>query len=313
MIKNETFSIRQMIELTGLSEFTIRGWENRYKAFKPKRTETGRREYTKNDVERALLIRELLKRDHKISKIASLNNSQLQELFKDSAPTETAASKKISVHTKAATEALELMALQKWSDLADLFKSLPSQNVSSFLNEFVLPVLSQLSAQLESQMVSVAQEHIISSYLKEKIYSMLAKTESVKKYKGKMKFVLATPEGDHHDLGLLMAHLLIRAHGITSLYLGPHTPTKDLAETSLRYEATHLLITSNISKKEGAHQDLLKFVSDLKEKIGSNIKILMAGRQAPHVQNQVESSLLSFSSFIEFEDFLKTATSKRSA
>ena len=81
MGQNEIFSIRQMIELTGLSEFTIRGWENRYQAFSPDRSDTGRREYRKKDIERALLFRELLNRGHKISHIAKRNNQKLQSLF----------------------------------------------------------------------------------------------------------------------------------------------------------------------------------------------------------------------------------------
>lgn len=309
MIKNETFSIRQMIELTGLSEFTIRGWENRYKAFKPKRSETGRRKYDKTDVERALLIRELLKRGHKISKIAHLKNEKLQVLFKG-----TENIQNISIENKEVNRALELMALQKWGELYELFRSSQFKNPEHLVHKFILPIISKLAQLVDTGAVSIAQEHIISSYIKEKIYSSLANIDTKSKMisdSKKIKFILVAPEGDHHDIGLLLAHLLIRSKGFNSLYLGPHTPAQDLSETTLRYEASHILISSNISKAEGANQDLLKYVSSIQEKIGSKIKILLAGRQAPYIQNQQnESSILSFFTFLDFESYLNSLKSQ---
>lgn len=41
-----------IIELTGLSEFSLRGWENRCEAFNPQESEEGRCEYNKKDIEK---------------------------------------------------------------------------------------------------------------------------------------------------------------------------------------------------------------------------------------------------------------------
>lgn len=312
MSQNEMFSIRQMIELTGLSEFTIRGWENRYSAFKPLRSETGRREYTKSDIERALLLRELLKRGHKISKIATLKNHKLQELFEQTE--EKRHLEKSSIQTDSlVSEAVEMMALQKWTELSFLLKNISSKNTCQMILEFFLPLLSELANQVEAGLVSIAQEHVLSSFLKERIYSALSeldKKKSPPKAAKNIRFVLATPEGDYHEIGLLLAHLLIRSHGITSLYLGPHTPAKDLAETALRFEATHLLIVSTVSKKQGAHQELLSFVSDVQKKVGSHLQILLAGSQSPHIPQEKKSTLVSLGHFFEFDTYLKSLGGK---
>ncbi len=301
------FSIRQMIELTGLSEFTIRGWENRYSAFDPQRSNTGRREYSKSDVERALLLRELLKRGHKISKIAKVNNKKLLGFFEQKADD-------VSPNSKVVTAALELMALQKWSELSRLFKKVQSKKTEELIQGFFLPVLTELASQIQAGIVSIAQEHVFSSFLKEKIYSALSDLENKKKTNRahkKVRFVLATPEGDHHEIGLLLAHLLIRSSGFTSLYLGPHTPAQDIAETTLRFEATHLLIVSTISKKQGARQELLNFVGDIQKSVGSHFQIWLAGSQVPQFPFEQKSPLLNIGSFHEFDKHLKVLKEKR--
>ncbi len=307
MDREDSFTIRQMIELTGLSEFTIRGWENRYSAFHPHRTETGRREYRKSDIERALLIRELVKRGYKVGKIAKLTNKKLQEVFETMHD-----SKKLPAHKKNlqhASQAIDLMSLQKWTELDSFIKKIPTKNASELIHNFFLPALAELSALVVAGNVSVAQEHIFSSLLKEKIYSLL----SVRNFKKasrvgtKMeRFVLATPEGDYHEIGLLLAHLLICSYGFTSLYLGSHTPAQDLSETALRFGSSHLLIVSTVSKKAGGKQDLFAYISDVQKMIGDHLKILVAGPQVSHSSAREDSAILRMTSFHDLEDYLKT-------
>ncbi len=316
MGRNEIFSIRQMVELTGLSEFTIRGWENRYSAFEPRRTETGRREYTKDDIERALLLRELLKRGQKIGKIATLNRQRLRDLFEIC---ETKSSEGLVASSQQGTEkvaeVLELMALQKWADLEAIFRKIQGRKSKTLIHQFFLPVVQALSKKVESGLVSIAQEHILSSLLKEAIYACLTEVKTrvrASGAEGKTRFVLAAPEGDYHEIGLLLAHLLIRSYGFPSLYLGPHVPSRDLSETVLRFEAPHLLIVSTVSKKEGAKQELLTFISEVQNRIGSQTRILIAGSQAPQMGRYEKSSVSVLSSFKDLEDLLIQYGGRRS-
>lgn len=311
MRTKEIFTIRQMIELTGLSEFTIRGWENRYSAFQPTRSESGRRKYKKTDIERALLLRELIKRGHKISQIAPMDNKKLQGLFEDS---ESKTHNKMSLLTNSsplANEAMELMALQKWAELTGLLQGVSSENSEDLIFHFFLPVLTALSSRVNQGFVSISQEHIFSSLLKERIYSELASYPTkFKRSKLNDRFVLAAPEGDYHDLGLLLAHLLLRSHGLTSLYLGPHSPAADVAETSLRFEATHLLIVSTTSKRQGAKQDIFQYINDLQRRLNTEVKILVAGPQThPMAKNQTYG-FRAIESFFELNQYLTTLRGK---
>ena len=207
------------------------------------------------------------------------------------------------------TNALEMMALQKWEDLEALLKRLEVKKIGLMIREFFIPLLQGLAAQISKGQISISQEHIFSAFLKEKIYTLLSHLNSSnKKTKSKAKgarFVLASPEGDFHETGLLLAHLLIRSQGYTSLYLGPHTPVQDLSETALRFHASHILIVSTVSKLGGARHELLSFVSEVQKKVGQGVHILIAGGQVP-TSSLRKPSLSILRDFSSLELFLQS-------
>lgn len=302
-----------MVELTGISEFTIRGWENRYSAFEPNRGKTGRRQYSKADVERALLLRELLKRGHKIGNVAPLSSLKLKNLFESAANRITVPDAPSKSQSELANRALELVALQKWTEPDSYIKNIPHKNATKLIHEFFLPALKLLSEKIEAGHVSIAQEHIFSSLIKEKIHSALSALELRKKGKTKeshIRFVLAAPEGDYHETGLLLAHLLIRSLGYTSLYLGPHTPAQDLSETALRFDCSHLLIVATVCKKGGARQEPLSYISEVQKKVGLQTQIVLAGHQAP-IAFEAKYSLTILKDFSSFEEFLERLQARK--
>ncbi|NNC90010.1 MAG: MerR family transcriptional regulator [Akkermansiaceae bacterium] len=82
----ERFGIGAVVRRTGLSAPNIRVWEKRYGAVVPQRTETNRRRYSAEDVERLVLMKRLTARGHAISNIATLSRKQLEaRLAKESA------------------------------------------------------------------------------------------------------------------------------------------------------------------------------------------------------------------------------------
>lgn len=311
MAAKETFLIRQLVDLTGLSEFTLRGWENRYKAFSPDRTESGRRVYSKQDVERALLLRELVSRGHRIGDIVPLSNQKLQNLFDQDKAVESSESH--GVDPAEVDQVLNLVALQKWEELRTFIAKVSFTKTEDLIHQFLIPVMQKAGAQVSEGIVSISQEHILSAAIKEKIYATLTSLNTKKRKKSvssKSRFILAGPEGDHHEIALLMAHLLLHLHGFTSLYLGPHTPVKDLSETALRFDCTHIVIASTLSKKLGAQEGILSYLQKLRANIGPKIKILVGGQETFGAMNGTGSLFQQVSSFTEFELYLKALKKK---
>ena len=63
-LMNELLPLRVVARRAGLSADVLRAWERRYKAVVPVRTDTGRRMYSADDVERLVLLRRLTLAGH---------------------------------------------------------------------------------------------------------------------------------------------------------------------------------------------------------------------------------------------------------
>ena len=75
----QSFSIRDMENLSGIKAHTIRIWEKRYNLFKPERTSTNIRTYSLASLQKLLNITLLYNNGFKISKIAKIPEEQIPE------------------------------------------------------------------------------------------------------------------------------------------------------------------------------------------------------------------------------------------
>tara|TARA_R110000850_G_scaffold48942_3_gene121030 strand:+ start:1778 stop:2752 length:975 start_codon:yes stop_codon:yes gene_type:complete len=75
----EHYDIGAICRLTGVNAPNLRMWEKRYSVVEPARSETGRRLYSSEDLERLKLLKSLVDTGHAIGNIASLPNEALKE------------------------------------------------------------------------------------------------------------------------------------------------------------------------------------------------------------------------------------------
>jgi len=296
MGKAESYTLRQVVELTGLSEFTLRGWENRYRAFCPNRTESGRRFYSTADLQRAMLLRELTKRGHRIGEIATLSRRRLDALLedKDLQPKDRPKGSSPEVGL-----VLKHLPLQEWDELEKILSSVCRRNEPQHvIRNFVLPLLKELGERVASGHVTISQEHILSALLKQQLHRMQIRKINPK---AKSRLLIAAPEGDFHELGILVAHAMAGSHGLRSLYLGPNSPKKELCETALRFRATNVLIGSTISRKEGAKEELYSYIHFLSQHLPKSVVLWIGGRNSSSFQAELGRKCKTFSSLLELE------------
>ncbi|MDJ0760613.1 MAG: MerR family transcriptional regulator [Woeseiaceae bacterium] len=77
--KMDSYGIGAVSKMTGLTDHTIRVWERRYSAIVADRSDTGRRLYSKDDVEKLALLKRLTDQGIGISQIAGHSLSELRE------------------------------------------------------------------------------------------------------------------------------------------------------------------------------------------------------------------------------------------
>ena len=67
--------------MIGISSHTLRKWESRYALVSTQRTTSGRRLYTQEDIEKLILVRDLIAVGHQVNRLAALSNAELEELL----------------------------------------------------------------------------------------------------------------------------------------------------------------------------------------------------------------------------------------
>ena len=138
-------------------------------------------------------------------------------------------------------------------ELAHIFRRLKPLDA---ILRFFIPILEQIGFEVSAGRLSIAQEHILSAMLKQNVHRLIQTSNQ----KSKIKIVIASPEGDFHELGILGAHAIANQLKVCSIFIGPNTPKDQLCETASRFGATHVILGSTVSKNEGAKEDFYSVV-----------------------------------------------------
>lgn len=228
--KSETggYSMGAACRRLGIGPHTLRAWEGRYAAVQPARSGSGRRRYSEKEVERLETLVRLVNLGHAIGFVASLSNRALQELLQK------------SVAKTASTGALiderflsELrLALEKF-DVRAVSSLLDQRRTALEARRFVLqvmgPLLRWIGLSVARGRLSTAHEHALSAVLKDQISQVLRCETKPRETVKKPRFVLATPEDDLHEFGVLLASALAVHHGFPSHFLGADLPAEALS------------------------------------------------------------------------------------
>lgn len=238
----ETFPMRVAARLSGVAPERLRAWESRYGAVEPLRTEGGTRRYTLADLDRLRLLREAVDAGCRIGDIAGLDTSALRGLLPSR--TEPDGVDPFEPILRA-IEALDATALRR-----RLEAERDARGPVAFARECVLPLAVEIGDRWEAGALSVAAEHLATGQLRAMLLELL--DESVDDPSGGApsrdgdepgpRIVFATPPGERHDLGLLVAAVVAREAGARPIVIGADTPEEDLLASVRRSGAEVLAL-----------------------------------------------------------------------
>ncbi len=290
-----SYKIRQVSDLTGANEFLLRAWENRYSAFTPARTKTGRRLYSETDVLKAQALVTLTKQGVRIGEIAQLDLGNLNKLIKKSSALNVALDSNILVK-HIITSANQF----NWPEVHHLIlREKQKATPLHWIHGLITPLLAEIGRQVNAGLISITQEHILSAIIKEHVVSQSGERRTKK---NGPRIILAAPEGDFHELGILIAKRIANELGANTLFLGPHMPMSELAAICVRYKATHLLMTSNFQTPNGAKAGYLKFLNFLDRTLDSKVTLWLAGANALKYPLSLKRPFKTFNSFNVYEE-----------
>lgn len=226
------YPIRVVSKLTGISVDTLRAWERRYAVVEPERDDRGRL-YSESDVDRLRLLRDAVDRGHAIGRVARLSTEELAALLSRGAPPRPepgsahAAPADLSA-LQAAVDRFDAVGLRR--ELSRLAAVLPARALA---REVALPFLHLVGEAWHEGKLSVAQEHLVSAELRS-LFGGLARLQAPPEPAPRL--LLATPAGERHELGTLVASLVASGSGFAAIYLGPDLPAAELLEAARRVE-----------------------------------------------------------------------------
>jgi MerR family transcriptional regulator, light-induced transcriptional regulator len=230
------YNIQTVAQMCGLSTHCIRAWEKRYGAIRPARSDNGRRLYSEEELNRIIMLGKLSSLGNSISLIANLPDEELEKLL------EKMSHNKNSLQTSQSKSLVEpktylnnlFLALNAYKlDILthELNKASMDLSCRDFALEVVATLFRKVGEYVHDGRMSIAQEHALSAITKFFIGRRISQHYRTDQ-NAKLKVTLATPLGEHHSIGLMLAGLLMAEHNVSFIYLGEDLPEESIADAA---------------------------------------------------------------------------------
>lgn len=286
------YRVGMVAKLTGLSTHVLRVWERRYEAVRPQRTPKGGRLYSDADVRRLNRLSRLVRAGHSISAVAGLSDEALSGMEAAPAPTAvtapTEATSSLREQFLSAIEALDAERARRLVAGAALL--LDKQEL---LTQVIAPILRAVGERWATGRFDVAQEHAATATLRGILESLITPLTSP----GKGSAVASTPSGERHELGAMMAGILVGLAGYRVTYLGPDLPSADLLAAAKRLNASLILLSVVCMAPEEARERIEEIAEGALE---LDVQILVGGAAAPELDHPLVQRLTSLDSLIAY-------------
>jgi DNA-binding transcriptional MerR regulator/methylmalonyl-CoA mutase cobalamin-binding subunit len=273
-------TMRMVSKRTGLSPHVIRVWERRYGAVTPTRTPTNRRVYREEDVERLNLLHQVTTAGHSIGQASKLTNEKLRALIQEISPA-------------TARRALSGgVMLQEWGARftargLTAVRSMDPRELESVLRDAVIALgtqglLTQVAAPLSQQVgelwrsgeITAAHEHFLSAALR----TFLGRhAQQFTVPPNAPTIIVATPAGQIHELGAILAAAAAANMGWKVIYLGTSLPAAEMAGAVRDQNARAVALSIVYPEDDPALPSELR---QLRDYLPASVELIVGGRGA---------------------------------
>jgi len=227
------YSIKELESLSGIKAHTIRIWEKRYNLIEPHRTTTNIRYYTDNELKKILNVSVLNRHGIKISNIAKLSDKELKdEIMRVS-------SSNPSTENTIDSMIISMIDMDELKFISTLNKAIAKQGFTNAYINIVYPFLDKIGVLWMAGDINPAQEHFVLNLVRQKLIAAVDSFSHVYNPNAQ-KFLLFLPEGEWHEIGLLLALYLLKEAGHNVVYLGQSVPYSDVIATGSSRNFDHI-------------------------------------------------------------------------
>jgi len=287
-----SFTIKDLENLSGIKAHTIRIWEQRYSFIKPERTDTNIRYYSNDELKKILNVALLNKYGYKISHIDKMNDGEIKEKI-------LALNQMEALQERIVNELIQSMVdidMERLEMILD--KYIAARGIERAITQIIFPFLEKIGILWLTNHINPAQEHLVSNIIRQKL--IVGIDGIVTSLKVNKTVLLFLPEGEYHELGLLFMYYLLKSRGVTAIYLGCSVPLKDV-EYVVQLKKPDYLYSHLTTVGQNFNFD--KFITTVAEKF-SGIPVIISGQLTCTYQKKIHAPLNFKRSFTEVMDFV---------
>ena len=245
---SDYYSITELETFTGIKAHTIRIWEKRYSILTPDRTDSNIRLYSEAELKKLLNISYLNRNGYKISKIAKLDEDELNSTvlsvrsqFDD--PNQEFNTGKALMSAIRFEESKFVAALEPYFEKHG-FEITYHRFLSHLLeNSRILWQTGSLSRSQESFIRNIVKGVILNKY--HSITQPVANKENV--------FAIINTTGASSEISLLFCRYVIRNLGFDVIYPGDQLPPIEITEIHRMRPFNYLVMSYNSAQSEVRH------------------------------------------------------------
>jgi DNA-binding transcriptional MerR regulator/methylmalonyl-CoA mutase cobalamin-binding subunit len=265
---------------TGLGQDVIRAWERRYGVVVPKRTDTGRRLYSDEDLRHLLLLKRVVNGGRRISDIAALSAGELENLASEDQVTAPQEVIRMPVDTEAPLEAAVDAVAQLDGDRLEaiLTEAALAMSAPEMRQKLIAPLLTEIGERWRAGTVRVAHEHLASSIVRAFVDGMRDRSTNGT---GRPKILITTTSGQRHEIGALMAAAAAEEVGWEAIYLGASMPAEEIGAAA-RQSGARVVGLSLV------YRDDVRMVEELRairRYLEDDVTLVVGGRAAVELED----------------------------
>jgi DNA-binding transcriptional MerR regulator len=215
-----SFTIKDLENLSGIKAHTIRIWEQRYNFLKPGRSDTNIRYYSNDELKKVLNIALLNKYGYKISHIDKMADSEVKDKILSLSQVQAQMERIVN-------ELLQCMVdlnIEKLEDILD--DHIRARGIERTITQIIFPFMEKIGILWLTNHINPAQEHLVTNIIRQKL--IVGIEGIVTSLKVNKTVLLFLPEGEYHELGLLFMYYLLKSRGVSTIYLGASVPLNDV-------------------------------------------------------------------------------------
>ena len=256
---------------TGISSDVIRAWERRYNAVVSDRTETNRRLYTDDDIEKLTLLKRAINAGRRIGDIAQLSYDDLFELVMGDESNTTRSYQRPSTGTvmelfDEAALAIDEMNSNKL-DIA-LSNAIAMLSTTDFLMEFLKPLHTYINDECSRGSLRYVQEKFAKVSMRNCLSNLYTKFRSAKDEGPRM--IIGSLTSEEESIDTLMHIIVAQNIGWDVTYVGHSVPHDEMTYMANRIKASTIVVAlnnpSDVARKTNEIKTM-KELADLKDNI----------------------------------------------